>query len=123
MKLKYQRTFINILNVYTVDYLFKPFIYSCLHALSLHSGNFLHSLNHFSFFLSLLFFHCCLGPDYFTLQFSISDKVTTVFTFQCNDTAKWDKLVDRKVNQYLVSAIYLGEIEVLRTEHINSAYW
>ena len=31
--------------------------------------------------------------------------------------------MDRKVNQYLVSAIYLGEIEVLRTEHINSAYW
>ena len=31
--------------------------------------------------------------------------------------------MDRKVNQYLVSAIYLAEIEVLRTEHINSAYW
>ena len=102
----------------TVDYLFKPFIYSCLHYHCIQEIFSIPSII-FHFFFLFFFFHCSLGQDYFTLQFSIIDKVTTLFTFQCNNTANWDNKVDRKVNQHLVSATYLAETEVLRTGHIG----
>ena len=73
----------------------------------------------FHFFFSS-FFHCCQGPNDFTLTFFHSKSTITLFTFKCDEFAKWeDHLDDGKVNQYLVSATYpLEEYEVLRTGHI-----
>ena len=81
--------------------------------------------NHFSFFLSPLFFHCCLGQDDFTLTFNRpSDPPSeTVFEFHCSENARWNRLEDGKVNQYLVNATYLNlkkPDQVLRTGYINT---
>ncbi|CAH3018536.1 unnamed protein product [Porites evermanni] len=47
------------------------------------------------------------GPNDFTLTFFHSKSTITLFTFKCDEFAKWeDHLDDGKVNQYLVSATY-----------------